>query len=98
LAISLSQQPQAPINQACESWAEAKAAYRFLANDKVESDEILAPHAQRTVERMRDHKLVLAVQDTTFSTIRIIRRPQGWVKSAPNNRPNAASACIQPWR
>lgn len=66
LASSLGQQPQAPINQACESWAETKAAYRFLANEKVQPDEILASHAQRTVARMSSHDFVLAVQDTTF--------------------------------
>jgi hypothetical protein len=67
LAVALGQQPDAPINQACEDWADTKAAYRFLGNTgKVSSGGICAPHQQRTVERMRQHSLVLAVQDTTF--------------------------------
>lgn len=66
LADTLGQQPTAPINQACEDWADSKAAYRFIDNPKVTPDELLAPHSQRTVERMKGHEVVLAVQDTTF--------------------------------
>ena len=66
LAVSLGRQPNAPINQACEEWADTKAAYRFFDNDDITRGGILAPHQQCTVERMRKHELVLAVQDTTF--------------------------------
>jgi hypothetical protein len=65
LAIALGQQPNAPINQACEDWADTKAAYRFFGNTKkVTPGDISAPHHQRTVERMSRHRLVLAAQDT----------------------------------
>jgi len=66
LAIALGQQPDAPINQACEEWADTKAAYRFFDNDKVTAAGISAPHNQRTVQRMGKYELVLAIQDTTF--------------------------------
>jgi hypothetical protein len=67
LAVALGQQPTAYINQACEDWADTKAAYRFFGNTtKVTPAGISAPHQQRTVERMRQYRLVLAVQDTTF--------------------------------
>jgi hypothetical protein len=66
LAVQLAMQPQGPINQACEDWADTKAAYRFFDNDKATPERIRAPHQQRTVERMAQHKRVLAVQDTTF--------------------------------
>ena len=66
LASALVQQPDVPINQACEDWADTKAAYRLFANKKVTPERILAPHRQRTVTRMSQHPLVLAVQDTTF--------------------------------
>jgi hypothetical protein len=66
LAATLSQQPNAPINQACEEWSDTKASYRFFDNDNVTPIKILDPHHQCTVERMRKQKLVLAVQDTTF--------------------------------
>lgn len=66
LAGVLEQQPNVPINQACEDWADTKAAYRFVDNPKVSPEGILAPHSHRTAERMKAHPLVLAVQDTTF--------------------------------
>lgn len=66
VAEALEQQSTESINQACEDWADTKAAYRFFDNPKVSSAQILAPHYQRTVKRMRSHPLVLAVQDTTF--------------------------------
>jgi len=59
-------QPSLPLNQACEDWADAKAAYRFFDNDNVTPQRIQAPHQQRTVERMASHPRVLAVQDTSF--------------------------------
>jgi hypothetical protein len=66
LAVQLAMQPSLPLNQACEDWADAKAAYRFFDNDDVTPPRIQAPHQQRTVERMLSHRRVLAVQDTTF--------------------------------
>ena len=66
LVEALGQQPSAPINQACEDWADSKAAYRFMDNEKVTAERILAPHSERTVERMNSHEIVLAIQDTTF--------------------------------
>ena len=58
-------QPQAPIPQACQSHAKAKAAYRFFGNKKVDMYKVLRAHVESTVERIRPHKTVLAVQDTT---------------------------------
>jgi hypothetical protein len=66
LAVQLAMQPHGPINQACEDWADTKAAYRFSDNDKATPERIQAPHQQRTVERMGQHWRVLAVQDTTY--------------------------------
>ena len=66
VADALGRQPAAPINQASEDWADSKAAYRFMDNAKVAPDKVLSPHIQRTVERMKGHAVVLAIQDTTF--------------------------------
>lgn len=60
------EQPGAPIPQACGGWAEAKGAYRLLDHEKVTPAALLAPHQHCTVERMKEHPVVLAVQDTTF--------------------------------
>jgi hypothetical protein len=57
--------PSASIPDACDSWTETIAAYRFLGNGDVEWRDILAPHWARTQERMQAHPVVLCIQDTT---------------------------------
>lgn len=58
--------PLAGVPEACDgAIAKAKAAYRFFDNPQVDMETILFPHTETTVERIRTHKVVLAVQDTT---------------------------------
>ncbi|HBY93696.1 MAG TPA: IS4 family transposase [Chloroflexi bacterium] len=66
LAGDLGGQPTAPINEASRDWKAMKAAYKFFANEQVEAEAILAPHQERTLERLRGHAVVVAIQDTTF--------------------------------
>ncbi len=65
LAERLARKPTASIPGACNGWAETQAAYRFLAQEKLEWSGILRPHWERTEQRMRAHSVVLCVQDTT---------------------------------
>lgn len=65
LAERLGQKPSASIPNACQSWAETAAAYRFLRNEEVSWDKVLAPHWQASQARMAEHKVVLCIQDTT---------------------------------
>lgn len=57
--------PGANIPEACKSLAGAKAAYRFFDNKRVNMEEILKSHYKETEKRVREHKIVLSVQDTT---------------------------------
>ncbi len=62
--------PTASIPGACGDWAETQAVYRFfdLANNSkrpLEWQTILSPHIERTEVRMRQHAVVLCLQDTT---------------------------------
>lgn len=57
--------PTASIPDACDSWSETCAAYRFLGNSKVEWREIMAPHWAQTQSRMQTYPIVLCIQDTT---------------------------------
>jgi hypothetical protein len=58
--------PRANIPQACDgSTAKVRAAYRFFKNPQVDMETVLLSHAQATVDRVRAHPVVLAVQDTT---------------------------------
>lgn len=57
--------PQANIPEASGSKARTIGAYRFFQNEKVTMDIILDAHAEATIERIKEHKVVLAPQDTT---------------------------------
>lgn len=61
----LAANPTASIPEACDTWSETCAAYRFLRNSDVAWESILAPHWARTQERMRAQPVVLCIQDTT---------------------------------
>lgn len=65
IANKLANNPQASIPQACETWMETKATYRFLDNDKVNEHNLQEPHQQATYDRAQRQATVLAVQDTT---------------------------------
>ncbi|WP_415877494.1 transposase DNA-binding-containing protein [Burkholderia ubonensis] len=58
----LAAKPTASIPEACDSWSETCAAYRFLRNTDVSWEGILAPHWASTQARMRSQSVV---QDTT---------------------------------
>jgi hypothetical protein len=57
--------PAASIPDACHGWAETMAAYRFLGNEAVDWQAILAPHWEQTRGRMQVHPVILCLQDTT---------------------------------
>jgi hypothetical protein len=57
--------PQANIPEACGSKARTMGAYRFFQNPKVTMDVVLTAHTEATIERMKQHRVVLVPQDTT---------------------------------
>ena len=66
LAADFFAQPGALIPQASQgSAAKTKAAYRFFRNPQVDMPKLLRPHLESTLERVRSHPVILAVQDTT---------------------------------
>lgn len=65
VAERLGAAPRSSIPKACAGWAEVKAAYRLFDNESVSSQQVLAPHVERTLERMRAHPVVLCLSDTT---------------------------------
>jgi len=62
----LYENPMFSINKACGSWTDTKAAYRLFDNEDVVSAKILDAHRDKTVERAKEYRTVLAIQDTTF--------------------------------
>ena len=61
----LARQPSASVPQASGTWAATKAVYRFWDSERVAPEAMRASHTRSTVERVRGHEWVLAVQDTT---------------------------------
>jgi hypothetical protein len=56
---------------ACQDWAGTKAAYRFLSNERVSKEEILAGHFQATRDRFQATSgTVLVLHDTTELSFR----------------------------
>src|SRR5258706_2071043 len=74
LLSALGNHPNLSIPAACGGHAEMQAAYRFFDNDKVDFHKVLAPHVDRTLQRMSSQKRVLLVQDS--SEIELMRPQQ----------------------
>jgi hypothetical protein len=66
LSDKLASSPESPINQACGDWANTKAAYRFFQNENVNENKILQCHVSNTLERAKEFKTILAIQDTSY--------------------------------
>jgi len=65
-ATRLAAKPTLTIKMACANKSEVKGAYRMFSNPMVDQEEIFGSHQVRTAERMKNHPLVFAIQDTTF--------------------------------
>jgi len=66
VALDFFAQPGALVPQACNGLeANVKGAYRFFANKQVTMQVLLRPHIEATVDRIADHRVVLAVQDSS---------------------------------
>ena len=83
LAADLAHKPAATIPQSCVSAAKIKAAYRFFDHPDMTVEQLLDGHRQCTVERMKDHPVVLAVQDTTTLNYSTHQQTEGL---GPTNR------------
>jgi Transposase DNA-binding len=59
------QHPNASLPDTFVSWAKTKAAYRFFSNDKVDPELIMRSHKNSTLNRLKDKKIILAIQDST---------------------------------
>ncbi len=61
----LSQNPTASVPEACGDWAATKGLYRFWENPSVKAESIINAHSKKTLDRIKEHSLVLTIQDTT---------------------------------
>ena len=66
IASTLGENPTASLPEACCDNAPFSATYRFFDNDKINPDEILKSHTIASINRLAEHQVILAVQDTTY--------------------------------
>src|SRR5271168_1334102 len=76
---------------ACQDWANAKGAYRFLSNDRVTEADILAGHFQSTRDRAgATEGLIFMLHDTTeFTFQREASDAIGLARGVNSGRDNA---------
>ena len=61
----LATHPNASVTEATEDWSDAKATYRFWQNKQIRASDIIEAQQMGVVERIKNHDIVLAIQDTT---------------------------------
>lgn len=61
----LASAPSGSLASMCESEAQAEALYRLLRNEHVDWLDVVQPHLDKTVDRGREAKRVLAVHDSS---------------------------------
>src|SRR4051812_18738469 len=62
---ALAKVPSGTLPQAFPNWADLKGAYRFFGNPKVDYEDIMSPHWERTRQSCCEPGEVLLVEDTT---------------------------------
>jgi hypothetical protein len=61
----LSAQPASSVPQACGNIAATTAAYDFWNSPYFQPDDIRNAHIKSTIKRIKEHDVILAIQDTT---------------------------------
>ena len=72
MAAMMAMNPTASLPRQSSGWADLKAAYRLLNNDKINPDDIGVVHQKLTRQACAGHKLILCVQDDSdLSAVKI---------------------------
>lgn len=66
IAVQLARHCGKTLASSFRQWKMIKASYRFFANPKVSESEMLSPHIEQTVNRVKEHDTVLLLQDSTY--------------------------------
>ncbi|EHJ15318.1 IS4 family transposase [Crocosphaera watsonii] len=65
IVSELSEHPHETVPQAIEKPSDVQATYEFWENRHVKASKIIEAHKKATIEKIKEEKVVLAVQDTT---------------------------------
>lgn len=62
---AFSLRPGDTIAGACGLWSAAKGAYRLLNSKCFDREQVMDIHKEKTIERIKEHAVVLCIQDTS---------------------------------
>jgi Transposase DNA-binding len=65
IVSNLSNKPESSVPEASGTWAETKATYDFWDSPYIKPAQLRKGHVDATLERIKNHQIVLAIQDTT---------------------------------
>lgn len=65
LVEDLAAQPSASVPQASGDWAATQAAYEFWSSRRIKAQSIGEAHQKSTLERAKQHSIIIGIQDTT---------------------------------
>jgi hypothetical protein len=65
MTAAIAPEPSASFPTMAENDSELEATYRFLNNERVTAERIVAPHVRQTVRRCREARRVVVAHDTT---------------------------------
>ena len=65
MATAMAENPAASLPKSMRNWGDTVAAYRFLSNEAITHEQIMAPHWMQTYQEAMRCKRVLLVADTT---------------------------------
>ena len=65
IARTIADAPELSLPEACANPSKLTGAHRFLGNELISPDEILAPHTERTALRAALKQIALVIHDTT---------------------------------
>ena len=68
IANNMITNPSASIPQQNTEWKDIKGAYRLFDSPKVTFEKLVTPHIDNTKLKIKDRKLILAIQDTCYIT------------------------------
>jgi hypothetical protein len=74
---SLAANPVAPLTQALGGWNEVRGCYRMVNNKNITTDVILSGHSNETIERIKNHSVILVPQDTTSFDFSYLKDAEG---------------------
>ena len=70
-------QPNESVPQASRDRAAMEATYEFWANRRIKASSIISAHTKATIERIKEHQIVLAIQDKTELDLGKRKRTRG---------------------